>query len=70
MKIKITVEVVECKTNDNGAEAKRLLPLAIKGIIKKYIGRFRGLKSNVMTWGSEVAIIEIEDEDEDKEKEA
>jgi len=70
MKIKVTIEVVECKSNDNYREAQRLLLLATKGIIERHVGRMKGLGSNI--FGSFIggaqcySVIELEDEEEKK----
>ena len=69
MKIKITIEVIELRSGDTYKEADRLLPLAVKGIIEKYVGRLRGLGSNVygtFLGSGKTTIIEIDEEEEKK----
>jgi len=69
MKIKITIEVIELRSGDNYKEAGRLLPLAVKGIIEKYVGRMRGLGSSMFgnfIGSGQHTIIEIDEEEEKK----
>lgn len=69
MKIKITVEVIECK-NDNFKESQKLLQYATKGIVEKFTGRLRGLGQGIYgsfgVGSTSSTQIELEDEEEKK----
>ena len=69
MKIRVTIGVCESKANDF-EESKKLLPLAVKGILEKYLGRLISLEINIPyahDGGSSSTYIELEDEEPKKE---